>query len=211
MKLLLPNDWQGVTLREYQAYIALMKEAGEKLEITTDAKITNFESECAMISLFSGGDMDEILQLDMNSHNRAYNQLGFLSQPIFGKVSTKVKVNGNRYYFEKNPRKINGGQYIALNHFLTDTDKIDANLHNLLACFAYERKWFKRTYNADKHEDVAKDLLDLPMTTVKPLTDFFLSNYQNYIKNMSLFLGVVEKGLIRQVDKLKRSYPNTDG
>jgi|ETNvirnome_6_100_1030635.scaffolds.fasta_scaffold10140_3 hypothetical protein len=211
MKITLPTSWGGVTLREYQSYIELIEESKKKLEISTNPKVTEFEVECAIISLFSGHDMDDLLLLNQSSHNNLWNKLGFLSDPIEGKINTRTKLNGRKYYFEKNANKINGGQWITLQHFLTDQDKIDSNLHNLLACFAYRVDWFKKTYNAKEHNQVAEDMRGLPMTFVKPLTDFFLKDWEQSVKSSLRYLEMTAKHLQRKAKKLQRSYQSTDG
>ncbi len=214
MKVTVPTGWEGVTLREYQAYHALMTEGQEKLKDSTNPDLTDFELKCAIISLFSGADMDEILTLQRFRVEDIMNYLRFLSAPIVGKVSNRVKVNGKGYYFEKRSKKISGGQWITLQHFLQDPDRIDFNLHNLLACFAYRTKWkyWTQKYDGKNHERTAEDMKDLPMTFVKPLTDFFLSDWENSVKSTLHFLEMLAKRLKRQAEKeLKRSSQNMDG
>jgi len=212
MKITIPTSWEGVTLREYQAYQLLMKEAEGNLKESTNPDVTNFETECAIISLFSGEDMDEILSFNQGTHNRLYNQLGFLQTPIISKVQTRYTLNGRKYYFEKNSDKINGGQWITLQHFLKDD--VEMNFHNLLACFAYKVdkwRWWKHDYDPKQHEAVAIDMLDLPMTVVKPLTDFFLHRWESYVKHTLRFLEITAKELQRKATKLSRSSQSTDG
>lgn len=212
MKITIPTSWEGVTLREYQAYHLLLKDAAEKMETSTNPEVSEFETECAIIALFSGEDMDEILSLHQGAHNRLYNQLAFLQQPIIGKVQTKYTLNGTKYYFEKNADKINGGQWITLQHFLKKD--IDLNFHNLIACFAYrchKYRFWVHEYEPTRHEAVAIDMLDLPMTVVKPLTDFFLHRWEKYVNRTLHFLEITAKELQRKANKLQHSQANTDG
>jgi len=212
MKITIPTDWNGVTLREYQAYHDLLKESETKREESTNKEVTDFEIKCAIVSLFSGVEMNLLLIEERYRIEHLINMMGFLSHPITGKVKTKCKVNGTRYYFEKKAKKISGGQWISLQHFLQDPEKIDENLHNLLACFAYRRKWFKKTHEADKHEQTAEDMKELPMTIVKPLTDFFLSDWETSVTSTLRFLEIVAQRLKRKAEKeLARSSANTDG
>lgn len=214
MKINVPTSWEGVTLRQFQAVTSQLNEAKEKLEKLEgrEKEKFNYEVECVLISTLTGQDIDEIMSLSRGSHNHIMNQLGFLSEPISGKVKNKVKVNGKRYYFEQNARKINGGQWVTLMHFLEDEDKIEQNLHNLLACFAYRVKWFRKEYNGKHHEEVANDMLDLPITFVKPLTDFFLSDWLNYVGRMTRYSEYLLRGAKRLMElRLKRSSQNTDG
>ena len=212
MKINVPTSWASVTLREYQAITALFKESEEKGKEAKNKELHDYHTECALISALTGEDMDEILSLHRGAHNRIMNELSFLSEPIVGKVRTRTKVNKQRYYFEKNARKINGGQWVTIMHFLEDDSKIDENLHNLLACFAYRYEWLSAKYNGKIHESIAADMLDLPMTTVKPLTDFFLHDWLKSVKNMAVYLETKGKMLKRQAERqLARSNQDTDG
>ena len=213
MKLTIPNDWNGVTLREYQAYHAILKESEGKLSDSTNKEITEFEIKCAIISLFSGADMDELLTLKRYKIEALMSHLGFLSRPITAKLKHRATVNGQRYYFEKRAKKITGGQWITLQHFLQDAEKIDANLHNLLACFAYRETWYRsKKYVGKEHDLTASDMQLLPMTFVKPLTDFFLSDWESSVMSTLRYLEKIGKVLKRSAEKeSKRLQRNTGG
>lgn len=214
MTINVPTSWDAVTLRKYQAITALFKEAEKKaVNLKNKAKeLHDYHTECALISTLTDTDMDDILSLDRNAHIRIMNELGFLQEPIEGKVKTRIRVNKTWYYFEKNAKKINGGQWITIMHFLEDEDAIDANLHNLLGCFASRYKWFRPKYNGDIHNEVAEDLLDLPITAVKPLTDFFLKDWLKSVKNTAVYLEIKGKLLKRKAERmLARSNQSTDG
>lgn len=214
MKINVPTSWEGVTLRQFQQVNNQLKEAKERLEKLEGRAKDKFEYEveCVLISTLTGESVDDIMELSRGSHNHIMNQLAFLSTPIEGKVRNKIKVNGHRYYFEKNAKKINGGQWVSMQHFMEQEDKVDENLHNLLACFAYRVKWFRPKYDGKIHEEVANDMLDLPITFVKPLTDFFLSDWLTYAGRMTRCLEYLARGAKRLAAlKLKRSSPNTDG
>lgn len=214
MKIEVPSSWEAITLRKYQAMNALFKESKERgngLE-GADKQVHDFNTECALISLLTDTDMDEILGINRSAHNAIMNALRFLQEPVIGDVKTVRRINGKRYYFEKDASKINGGQWISLMHFLQDENKIDENLHNLIACFAYRYKWFRPTYDGKIHEQVANDMLDLPITFVKPLTDFFLSSYLKYAMRIARFSEIVGKVLLRKAERmLARSKVNTGG
>jgi hypothetical protein len=97
-------------------------------------------------------------------------------------------------------------------HFLQDENKIDENLHNLIACFAYEYHWFKPKYNGKIHESVAIHMQSLPITFVKPLTDFFLSSYLKYALRIARFSEILGRVIKRRAERmLARSNQNTDG
>lgn len=214
MRISVPTSWEGVTLRQFQQITQQLKESSERLKTLKGSARDKFEyeSECVLISTLTGADIDDIMSMSRSAHNHIMNQLGFISQPIQGKPVKTVKVNGRRYRFELNAKNINGGQWISLMHFMQDENKVDENLHNLLACFAMRVKWFRAKYDGKKHEEVAKDMLDLPVSTVKPITDFFLQDWLRYAKRTAVFLEYMGKGLKRKAEReLKRSSVNTDG
>jgi hypothetical protein len=209
-----PTSWEAVTLKKYQALAALFKESEDKgSKLNGNAKeLHDYHTECALISTLTDTDMDTVLSLHRGAHNKIMNELAFLQTPITGKVISRTKVNGNRYYFEKNARKINGGQWISIMHFLEDEEKIDANLHNLLACFASRYHWLRPKYDGKIHNEIAEDMLELPMTTVKPLTDFFLQDWLKSVKNMAVYLEIKGTQLKRKAERmLARSKADTDG
>jgi hypothetical protein len=214
MNINVPTSWQAVTLRKYQAITALFKEAEKKGEnLKNKAKeLHDYHTECALISTICEADMDDVLSLHRGAHNHIMNHLGFLQSPIVGKVKTRFRVNKRWYHFQKDAKKINGGQWVTIMHFLEDEEQIDANLHNLLACFASRYKWFRPKYNGDIHNEVAEDLLDLPITAVKPLTDFFLKDWLRSVKNTAVYLDIQGKALKRKAERqLARSKADTAG
>lgn len=203
MKIEVPTSWQAITVRQWQAVQALFKESAKKGEGLDGSKkdVHDYNTECALISILTGEDMDDILSLQRSAHNAIMNNLAFLSQPIEGKLNTRVKINGRRYKFEKVARNINGGQWLTLMHFLQDEERIDENLHNLVACYAYRVNWFRAKYNGKIHEEVARDMLDLPITVVKPLTDFFLSDWLKYATRILRFSEIAARGIKRQAER----------
>ncbi len=86
------------------------------------------------------------------------------------------------------------------------------SLHNLIACFAYERGWFKNTYQPELFEQTAEDMLELPVSFVKPITDFFLSDWVNSVRNTAVYLEVQGERLKRKAEReLRRSKHATGG
>lgn len=179
MKLKLPNSWDGVTVGEYQAIRSTLAEDGDPYLI-----------ECAIISTLSGKDMDVIMALTRDAHGKIMTDtLSFLHTEVKGKLKNRVKLKGQRYYIETDIKNITGGQYVDLTHFMKETDT-DKNLHNLLACLAVKTDWkrIKQPYNGANHSEVAELMQGLPITIVKPITDFFLSSYVTLLKNIAAYL-----------------------
>jgi hypothetical protein len=204
MKLKLPTSWDAVTLAEWQAIRKILSEDEDP-----------YLTECAIISTLSGADMDVIMSISRHEHGHIMcHTLKFLNTVPNGKLKTRVKVGGKWYRIESQAKDITGGQYIDMNHFIKDVDKVDFNLHNVIACLATPLKWgfIKQPYNGKEHENVAKAMLGLPITTVKPLADFFLQNYVDLMKNIAAYLmrtGTEMK--TKALAQLANSSKSTDG
>lgn len=205
MKIDLPSSWDDVTVEEWQAVRKLIKDGPDS---------DPYLLECAIISTLSGADMDELLRLSRGSHAIIMETLSFLKEPIEGKVKTFERVGKQRYYFEKRAENITGGQYIDLMHYLKQDDKVDENLHLLVACFTHKMKWglWKQDYNGKELNEVADAVKKMPITTIKPLTDFFLQHYLICASDTVAYLERQAQKLKRQAEKeLKRSSQDGDG
>lgn len=202
MKITLPNSWDDVTVEEWQAIRQLIKRKKE-----SNPK-NDFILECLLISTLSGCDMNDLMNLTRDSHARLMKELDFLKEPITGKVKQRVRVGKKWYFFEKYAENITGGQFIDLMTNLKDEEKIDENLHKLVACFTVPMKWgiWKKKYNGKEFEEVANDIQKMPISVVKPLTDFFLKHYLDCAKITAQYLEKEATKLKRKAEKeLKRS------
>lgn len=199
MKINVPTSWNDVTVEEWQAVRKLIKEGQDK---------DPFLLECAIISTLTGEEMDELLKLTRGSHALIMEQLAFLTQPIEGKVKSFQRVGKKKYYFEKRAENITGGQYIDLMHYLKEENKVDENLHLLVACFTHKMKWgfWKEDYDGKQLEAISNDIKKMPIATIKTLTDFFLRRYLSCAKDMAAYLENQATKLKQQAEKeLKRS------
>jgi hypothetical protein len=206
MKITLPKDWSQVTLKQFQAIQALLEDEG-----------TVYSKNAEIISVVSGMDISEVERLSLESYTKVMNALEFITQPIEKKLKRDFKLNGKRYRVVHDIYQITGGQYITLQHLLGNPESVIDNLHHIMAVFVipYERKWWgwkRGEYNADKHEEVAQEMLSCPIDIIHPLSGFFLDNWKRYAERM-LESSVketkkAERTLIRE---LKRIKPNTAG
>jgi len=203
MKISVPKSWSGVTVGEYQSIRQLLKEDGDP-----------YLTECAIISTLSNVDMDDIMRLTRDAHGKLMTKhLAFLFTEVSGKLKKRVKLAGKWYYIETDLKNITGGQYIDLTHFMKD-ENVDGNLHNLIACLCVPLKWgiWKQPYNGKNHSEVANHLRGLPITYVKPITDFFLSSYVDLLKNIAAYLMRAGKELqAKATEQLTNSSTHTDG
>lgn len=169
----------------------------------------------ATISIMTGADVDEVKRWSMDSFNRVWGHLAFLQQPIIAKRTTSLKLGGKRYTVNSNPKRMTYGQFTDLMHFVkTEADAVK-NLHHAFACCLVERgrwPWSKSDYNGENHEAVALAVLDVPITAVKPNTDFFLRNYLAYSRRIVIYSGLVNRVLERRMrQQATRSIAPTAG
>jgi len=206
MKIELPNSWEGVTVEQFQALQRILAEKGDE-----------YATNVAIISIMSGTPMDEIETYSLKTYAKCMNTLSFLTEQLVGEVQKAVEFNGKKYQVITDVYDLNGGQYITLMHLMKDPDKVIDQLHEIMAVFLVPKKktwygWKKQPYNADKHKEIAEQMLQAPMTIVQPLSAFFLSSYLASAKHILESSVRQAEKVKRQVERrLKRLNQNMDG
>lgn len=203
MKIKLPTSWDAVTLGEWQAVRKLLKSEADPYLV-----------ECAIISTLSGADMNDIQSLTREGHGKCMQALAFLKTPIGGKLRDRVLIGRTMYHIETNARKITGGQYIDIMALTKDVDKVDDNMHLIMACYATPLKWgfIRQPYNGTTHAQVAEQMKRLPVTVVTPVTDFFLQDYLRFAKNIADYLMKEGQRMKAKAEKeLSRSSKSSGG
>ncbi len=206
MKIELPNNWEGVTIEQFQALQKILAEKGDE-----------YATNVAIISIMSGVPVDEIETYALKTYAKCMRTLSFLSEQLVGEVQKVVEFEGLRYDVITDVYKLNGGQYITLMHLMKDPDKVIDQLHEVMAVFLVPKKktwygWKKQPYNADKHKEVAEQMLQAPMTIVQPLSAFFLSSYLKSAKHiLESSVRKAEKVKKQAERKLRRLKQNTAG
>ena len=206
MKIEIPKDWTQVTLKQFQAIQAMLKDEGDVYQKNTE-----------LISILSGKDIKEVEKIALKGYTEILKVLEFINEPIENKLTNTFKLNGKKYRVISDIYKLNGGQYITLQHLLKDSDSVINNLHQIMAVFAipYERKWYgwkRGKYNSDQHEEIAEEMLQLPISIAQPLSTFFFENWKRSVEHMlessEKQTREIEKELIKE---LKLIQANTDG
>jgi hypothetical protein len=206
MKIELPKDWTQVTLKQFQAIQAMLKDEGDVYQKNTE-----------LISILSGKDIKDIEKIALKGYTQILKVLEFINEPIENKLTNTFKLNGKKYKVISDIYKINGGQYITLQHLLKDSESVIDNLNQIMAVFAvpYERKWWgwkRGKYDSDQHEEIAEEMLQLPISIAQPLSTFFFENWKRSVERMLASsekqTREIEKELIKE---LKLIQANTDG
>ena len=143
--------------------------------------------------------------------------LNFISQPIENKLRRTFKLNGYKYRILSDVYKLNGGQYITLQHLLRDPEKVVDNMHQIMAVFVipYERKWYgwkRGEYDPNNHEWISKEMLNCSIDIIHPLSAFFLDSWKKFVeRTLASSVKEVKKAEKTMIRELKRIKPNTAG
>ena len=199
MTIELPKDWSQVTLRQFIGLYDLNEMEGD-----------DFERVFATIALMADKDIDEIRKVKLKDVKAMIKHLSFLKDPnIKGKVRRWIPLKWKGYRIAKDVRTMDAGQYIDINYFLSN-GKAPANFADIMAVLMQPTRfgWFIREKRPDEHEEIKQAALDLPMTIVKPLTDFFL---QDYAASAQAMLDYSLNQMKKEVKKLTDSQRNMVG
>jgi hypothetical protein len=169
VKIELPKDWSQVTLKQFVGLHDLNDMEGDETERVF-----------ATIALMADQDIDLIRKIRMKDLSRCIKQLKFLQSPIQGKVRKWIPLRWKGYRIAKDVRTMKAGQYIDINYFLSN-GKAPHNFADIMAVLMEPTRfgWFIRDKRPTEHEEIKAAAYELPMTIVKPLTDFFLQEYLN--------------------------------
>ena len=206
MKIELPKDWTQVSLKQFQAIQAMLKDEGDVYQKNTE-----------LISVLSGWELKDVEKISLKGYTQVMKVIEFIGQPIENKLTRKFNLKGKRYRIISDIYDLNGGQYITLQHLLKDPDKVIDNLHQIMAVFAvpYERKWWgwkQGKYDSDKHEEIAEEMLSLPVSIAQPLSSFFFANWKKSVERMLVSSESQARKLEKElVEELKLIKPDTDG
>ena len=171
----LPKDWSEVTLEQYIQLYELNEMDGSEEE-----------RAIAILSVMSGVSIEDLREVRLSDIGRMIKRLDFLvkTQPT-GKVSRFFPLRWNGYRIVKNAKSLSAGQYIDLNYFMQNS-RSPQNFPDIMAILMQPTRFgFVRKKKPLEHAKIREDAKHLPMTVVKPLTDFFLQAYGDLEVTMS--------------------------
>ena len=158
--------------------------------------------KCKFLAEATNRTLDEVESLPLND---LYAQLGEITNlesiPKNGKIKLKFKVGGRKFMVKWREQDISAEQYIDVSYFTKDPNKVEQNIHNILASLCVEKKWFKYLpYDGTNHKERA-DLFfnELKIKDAYPVMVFFCKYYSQLTKNIQSFLVEQAEEL---VDKL---------
>lgn len=167
MTITLPKDWSEVTLAQFVGLHDLNEMEGDEMERVF-----------ATVALMADVDIEEVRKVKLKHIKDLIKHLKFLKEPIEGKVKRWIPLRWKGYRIAKDVRTMKAGQYIDINYFLSN-GKAPHNFADIMAVLMEPTRfgWFIRDKRPMEHEEIKVAAYELPMTIVKPLTDFFLQEY----------------------------------
>ncbi|WP_143822379.1 hypothetical protein [Mucilaginibacter pedocola] len=141
----------------------------------------------------------QVDELTVTQFNALANDCRFLlSAQIPGKPVKSFMVGTRKYSVNYTPSKLKHRQYVEISHFANDPI---ANLHYILASIVQPVKWgFKQANKASRHQQIAQDMLNAPITVLYHTCIFFCKLYKSLIEAMraSLVAEMMEVGKSRK-------------
>lgn len=169
-----------ITLGQFQEIYAL-----QKSELSDEDKMTE------MVAIISGKSTKEVEEMLLPDFNKLASEVTtYLSNPL-PEAKPKRIMAGVGILYE--PAKMNRGQCITINHFISKD--VIANAHYILAALSYDLKTKKN--EPGKHEEIAENIKDVPMSEAVASCLFFCQLYnvsmlslQNYLEGAMMMKGM---------------------
>jgi hypothetical protein len=108
------------------------------------------------------------------------------------KTKSFYVVNRSIYRVNYKLSEIRTDQFIDLLHFASK-DNVVAEIHNILAIFF--KPIFTKEYNGLKHEEIAKNLLDMKLIDAIPVMVFFCNYLRVLSESIPTYLKAVKESL----------------
>lgn len=124
IKLVIPESWDEIKISQYQEYIQYLRDNGN--DITIKKIIT-------LLSILTDTDEDLFYKLPMETIYQIQENIDFMQEePKPAKFKNIIEVDGIKYGFQKDLHQLTLGEWIDLEHYVTQGDIID-NLHYIVA------------------------------------------------------------------------------
>lgn len=170
MRVSLPNDWSGVSLKQFS----------EIYDLIQDKSIDNIDREIRTLSILSGLSSDQLEDLSLTNLKLLLEKVDFTKGLPSEKPVDSFKHAGYTWKINKDITKLTAGEYISLTHFTKDGQNIMNNMPQILSIFCkpYKFKFFKKEIPFKKSAEL---LQDSSIAIVYPLSVFFCNLLTNYI------------------------------
>lgn len=179
------NNYKDLTIAKYQELLSIDWNDMEELE-----------RQVTMISILSGKDEEEVLNLPLTEYTKLASQTEFLTKEpqVKKRVPNNIKINGRTYELLKDVKDMTAGQYIDYQQYLSLND-INKFLPNILSCFIIPKGKKYGEYNVD---DVIADIKDMSVEEALSIASFFMKKFRTSIEGILLYLTWTLKRAMRK-------------
>lgn len=137
-----------------------------------------------------------------------------LNEEPFKPFKNFVKIQGKRYWINRFFDDISTAQFVEISEWTSDQEKINENLHLIVASLMRELTFFytPKKYDGKKHQERAKAVKE-SMLAVEALglSAFFLANWMLLLSDSPRFLNQIQIQAIKDLTLEPDSQQNTNG
>jgi len=178
--------WKDITVFQFQALSDIWLHAAERelVDVMVDVCCTCY-----------GLTARQVDSLNLEQYKELCKGLEFLNDIPKWEPVKYVTVDGRRYRFLYDVRKIHSARCIEVKHFGSeDHGGFVANLHKLAASMVIPQKrnrigiWVDAKYDALDHEDYANDILQAPITAIHGSALFFCEVFKQLTISLKDYL-----------------------
>ena len=137
-----------------------------------------------------------------------------LNEEPFKPFKNFVKVKGKRYWVNRFFEDISTAQFVEISEWTSDQEKINQNVHLIVASLMREITpfWIPKKYDGNKHTERAKDVKQ-SMLAVEALglSAFFLGNWMLLLSDSPRFLSQIQRQAIQDLTQEPDLQKSTSG
>jgi hypothetical protein len=137
-----------------------------------------------------------------------------LNEEPFKPFKNFVKVKGKRYWVNRFFEDISTAQFVEISEWTSDQEKINQNVHLIVASLMREITpfWIPKKYDGNKHTERAKDVQE-KMLAVEALglSAFFLGSWMLLLEDLPNYLNPEQKKRMQDLMQEQDLLPSTNG
>lgn len=172
-----PNSWQQVTLQQFM----------ELASIPTDTGAFDLTNE--HIAILCEITQQEVMHLDIATRDRIRERLSFIDTEPTGRFTPHFWHGRKRWRVTDRITKLTAGQYIDVCTYLKHG--ASQNYHKILAVICQPLRFgvVPRTYDTDRSDRYADELLSLPVPVAMAIAAFFFEQFRGLREQYPNLLG----------------------
>jgi hypothetical protein len=177
--MVIPKNYNELTVKQFQLCDDIIRNESDILE-----------RHIKLVACLSGKPIEWVEAHTPKQIAEWVKDLSFLSNPKVDKHIPKWVIANKRIYKPYNDAsKLTAGQVLALKMF-GEKSVGHSNLHNQLACVFGEVDWYGgiKKYDANKHERIAKDMLEAKMGDVYGVVFFYTDVLETLSPVLEIYL-----------------------